>query len=157
MFISNKLKGLVVPIPTFAVLKYILLFKVVHWVGDTKSILFVLFINCAELNIPMRSVEAYVAPIVIGLTAVFIAIPVPAMKFVVITGDNVALPVVIANPLPTVTLFVRLKYGILLRPEPEPLNDVAVTVNGTVNPDEFIVNLSVSVPDNDEIILKSPL
>ena len=105
----------------------------------------------------MRSDEAYVAPIVIGSTAIFIVIPVPAEKFVVITGDNIALPGVIDNPLPTETLLIRLKYGILLRPDPEPLNDVAVTVNGTVNPDEFIVNLFVSVPDNDEIILKSPL
>ena len=80
-----------------------------------------IFSKYVELNILIKLVEAYVAPIVIGFTAVFIAIPVPAEKFVVITGDDVVLPDVIDNPLPTVTLFVRLKYGILLRPEPEPV------------------------------------
>ena len=35
-------------------------------------------------------------------------------KLNVISGDTVALPVVIANPEPTVILFVKLKYGILI-------------------------------------------
>ena len=51
-------------------------------------------------------------PIVAGLTDVLIAIPVPADKLRVMLGDDVADPVVINKPLPTVILLVRLKYGI---------------------------------------------
>ena len=39
-------------------------------------------------------------------------------KLIVILGDVVALPAVIANPVPTVILFVRLKYGISILPLP---------------------------------------
>ena len=60
-------------------------------------------------------------PIVAGLTVVFIIIPVPADKLSVRFGDVAADPGDISNPLPTVSLFVRLKYGILLRLDPEPV------------------------------------
>ena len=118
----------ILPVPsklTFAIVLVVASFVAF---GATYAVLIsillvdVLFVKCeVVLNILMRSDEAYVASIVIGLTAVFITIPVPAEKFVVITGDNIALPVDIDNPLPTVSLLIRLKYGISIKPAPEPV------------------------------------
>jgi hypothetical protein len=67
-----------------------------------------MFSNCVELKIPIRFADEYVAPIVAGLTDVFIDIPVPAERFRLITGDTDADPAVEnVRPLPSVGLNVK--------------------------------------------------
>ena len=91
----------------------------------------VLLTKSLVLNIPIRFADVYVAVIVAGLTAVDTVIPVPPVSSSVIFGDVETVPVVIPKPLPTVILFVKLKYGILVIPNPFPENFVAVKVSVT--------------------------